>query len=515
MNTKKILSIGTFLFATLSVSAQSHDDLLRFSEYNWGYGTARSAAMGGTFVSLGADLSSMMVNPAGLGMYRRSEIGISPSFTSLGMKSFYEGTHSDKNRNRFAVNNIGGAFNLYNSSGSLTSVTMGFAYNKLADYNINRDARGNSLLSISDYFAHEMNQSHIDPNHVENLIQNGGRDEYLPEMLAYQGYIIDYENGSYINRIHPDAENAYAAFSHLLESKGSTRQFDVAMGMNFSNKLYVGFGFGFQDLYYKAYDSYYEDIANNILDHENSLRDLEYVQRIDQTGSAWNFKLGAILRPVEELRLALAFHTPTYITMEWENRQQAFSRTGPNNNVWDNESSESILYDTYRARTPMRLMLGTSYTFFHTAILSIDYERTWYNQMKMFRGDWSREDQNMTNTVKNIYKPANNVRVGLETAVAPNWFTRFGFAYYGGMYQDHVLREGWPDFKNHKGQTLNYSTGFGYRTPGWSVDLAYIYMDRKDPPTYAYYSNAIASDAIPYRIDRQRHNVTATLSLRF
>jgi len=33
------------------------------------FGTARVMGMGGAFTSLGADLSSMSINPAGLGMY--------------------------------------------------------------------------------------------------------------------------------------------------------------------------------------------------------------------------------------------------------------------------------------------------------------------------------------------------------------------------------------------------------------------------------------------------------------
>ena len=44
-------------------------------------GTARSMALGGAFTSLGADLASMSINPAGLGMYRRNEIALTPMMT--------------------------------------------------------------------------------------------------------------------------------------------------------------------------------------------------------------------------------------------------------------------------------------------------------------------------------------------------------------------------------------------------------------------------------------------------
>ena len=73
----------------MNVNAQTPGDLLRLSQYDYSLGTARSAAMGGAFVSLGADLASISINPAGLGMYRGSEVGISLSVLSTDVSSDY------------------------------------------------------------------------------------------------------------------------------------------------------------------------------------------------------------------------------------------------------------------------------------------------------------------------------------------------------------------------------------------------------------------------------------------
>ena len=45
-------------------------NLFELSETQFNFGTARSMAMAGAFTSLGGDLSSMAINPAGLGMFR-------------------------------------------------------------------------------------------------------------------------------------------------------------------------------------------------------------------------------------------------------------------------------------------------------------------------------------------------------------------------------------------------------------------------------------------------------------
>ena len=80
--------IAALPFAT--ATAQTPGDLLNLSQYNYSFGTARSAALGGAFTSLGADLSSMNINPAGLGIYRGSEVGISPSLTWSNMESGFQ-----------------------------------------------------------------------------------------------------------------------------------------------------------------------------------------------------------------------------------------------------------------------------------------------------------------------------------------------------------------------------------------------------------------------------------------
>ena len=56
--------------------AQNEADVLR---YGWvaPLGSSRTMAMGGAFGALGADLGSMGINPAGLGMYRRGDLAIS------------------------------------------------------------------------------------------------------------------------------------------------------------------------------------------------------------------------------------------------------------------------------------------------------------------------------------------------------------------------------------------------------------------------------------------------------
>lgn len=89
---KSVMFGAAACLLSTSASAQAAGDLLALSQYNYSFSTARSAALGGAFTSLGADLSSMSINPAGLGMYMSSDFGISPSLTWNNMQSTYLGT---------------------------------------------------------------------------------------------------------------------------------------------------------------------------------------------------------------------------------------------------------------------------------------------------------------------------------------------------------------------------------------------------------------------------------------
>ena len=76
MNIKQI-TFAALLAATAQVRAQNtyiNDRLTATDQLN---GSARFVGMGGALGALGADLSVISSNPAGMGLYRKSDIGMS------------------------------------------------------------------------------------------------------------------------------------------------------------------------------------------------------------------------------------------------------------------------------------------------------------------------------------------------------------------------------------------------------------------------------------------------------
>ena len=155
--------ISLIIFSSLvvawssSVNAQTPGDLLKLSQYDYSLSTARSAAMGGAFVSLGADLASISINPAGLGMYRGSEVGISLSVLSTDISSDYLKRTGNASKTKFAPNNIGASFEMYRGPGSLTSFSLGVAYNRKIDFSSSSMAFGSGAAhSMTEYFSEKL-----------------------------------------------------------------------------------------------------------------------------------------------------------------------------------------------------------------------------------------------------------------------------------------------------------------------------------------------------------------------
>src|SRR4051812_15674026 len=79
------------LIACLHLCAQLPEDVLRAS-WNTAGGTARQQAIGGAMGSLGGEISSNFVNPAGLGLYRTNEIVLTPGWSFFTGHNNYLGT---------------------------------------------------------------------------------------------------------------------------------------------------------------------------------------------------------------------------------------------------------------------------------------------------------------------------------------------------------------------------------------------------------------------------------------
>ena len=515
---KSVMFGAAACLLSTSASAQAAGDLLALSQYNYSFSTARSAALGGAFTSLGADLSSMSINPAGLGMYMSSDFGISPSLTWNNMQSTYLGTKSDYSRTRFTLGNLGMAFNLYQGSGTLTSFTLGVGYSKLADFNTTSAAYGQGIdKSITDVLAEYMNGVPLSSlGHPDN-------DPYQPfrradvglwgGILAYQTGILDPMSDAQDNKQYTVANNLATGSrtnpSMRNVNKGSIDEYSISGGFNIQNILYLGFTIGIQDILYRNDNYYAETYDNNSL----PLNGMNYIRSLHLDGTGVNFKFGAVVRPVENLRIGVAVHTPTLVSIneEYIEWMSADYKNPARGELLDSPRS----LNEYDINTPTRLLTGISYTLPGVGLITADYERVWYNRMKlrnMGTENWDFQ-QTINNEVSSFYQPANNFRVGIEATPAQNFYIRAGYANYGECIATRDAFNNMSSINSYE----NYSAGLGFRFQNMYVDLAYIYTEYKYAPYTMFYYGDPDYVVNPGNVEtkQSRNTITMSVGVRF
>src|SRR5690606_32575719 len=91
-----------------------------------------------------------------------------------------------------------------------------------------------------------------------------------------------------------------------IKRKGSNSSIDFTLGLNISNKLFLGAGLGLANFNYSSTERLNEfGVTSAPGSNVNNDYNVDYVKYFDTQGSGINIKLGAIFKPTNELRLGL------------------------------------------------------------------------------------------------------------------------------------------------------------------------------------------------------------------
>ncbi len=460
---KKIIFLFTvFFFVSFLIQAQDLADALRYSNIQV-QGTARAGAMGNAFGALGGDFTSASINPAGIGLYRSSELTITPISMSTRVESNYLGTGREESDYKFSLNNMSYVYTIpvaKTNEAGIVSVNLGAGYNRLKDFNSNSIIQGYNLNgSYMDYFADRANRG-IWSDYYEELA-------WKTDMLLY-----DENNKEYWSDLQ---DAGYGQSQRKTYSKnGSIDEYSFVLGLNFNHKLYVGMAWGINDVYYSEGTTIYENDDNNNISYFNNFTFNNY---FNTYGVGHNFKFGVIYKPVNQLRLGISIHTPTYYHLHDNFNTSMYSDiTYSDGRDTYSEYSPYNEYD-YHLHTPMRTTFSGAYVIGKKGLISADYELVNYAKAKLSQGGDGYDFYNENTDVSEAYKTSGNLRIGGELMATNNISVRGGFEYHGSGYKDVAFG---TKQLNADANMLVYATGIGYRTGLFFADLTYRYSKLDD-----------------------------------
>lgn len=470
---KVIITLAGGLLCTVASYSQNEIDALRYSNINYG-GTARFAGLGGAFGALGAELSSLSINPAGVAMYSKSEFSFSPGIHMNNSNSTYNGNSSGDSKSSFLFGNVGivGSNNKTISEGESGWVNTNFAigYNNLNNFH--------SRLSI---FGTNSGSSYLD---VLQGSANGNISEDLDQFadkLAFRTYLLDTLPGDPYTYYTPLTPGAELGQMKSIESRGSMGETYLTFGGNYSNKLYLGATVGFDHVRYFEESEYTEFDSQDTMSVFDSYT---YSSSLSTRGVGFNFKFGMIYRVNDWVRFGGSIHSPTYLTLS-DQYSNKMSATYDNNQTLSAQSPQGS-YD-YFITTPMRATGSLAFIIAKMGLISADYEFVDYSSAVISSSPNVFFDAN--NAIRSKYTSTGNLRVGTEWRLDP-FSVRAGYAMFGNPYKTGV--------GNNFSKNV-MSVGFGIREKEYFLDFAYNYAITDE--NYYLYSPELVSAASTTRKD--------------
>jgi hypothetical protein len=378
--------------------------------------------------------------------------------------------------------------------------TIGITITRLADFNQKIFYSGqNDYSSFATPLADEFAASRLTIDQALN-----SPNISLPTKMSLYTYIVDTTTINGNSQVIARSENpALLNQTNSIETNGGNTELTIGWGAEVSKKLMLGISLGIDFIKYEKRTYYTESDATG--DTNNDFNFLAYDENYSIKGVGGVFKMGFIYRPKEYIRLGLAVHTPTWMSLEEKFHSGMAADLenlfGPNNG-YDSVASSEItgsneLRSEYQLNSPTKIMISGSYVFREEekierqkGFITADIEYTNYKWMKYTRYDENdgKDYAQYNEAIDALYKGAFNFRIGGELKFK-TIMGRLGFAYYGNPYKESEL----------KARKMILSGGLGYRNKGMFLDLTYFHHLNKNVN-------------FPYRVAAPKANTFATLA---
>lgn len=526
MNTKYFLLAALGMIALPLAAQETYQDTkLMENELN---GTARYVGMGGAMEALGADISTMQSNPAGIGMFRKSQISISGGLvsqsgdnanTSLSYGGSNMSIKGDKTNASF--DQIGFVWAMRNGQNSY--LNFGFNYHK--SRNFNQILSGANTLTNASLNKLTALKNNIGLNYDNSMAWTSVDDLYgqvLDKISSDDGKttIYDFLNGT--------------QYMFGNRDYGYIGEYDFNISGNIHDRIYLGLTMGIHDVNYRTNKYYTEDLEQS--------KYSENWEQLKIDGTGFDVKLGAIFRPFEEspFRIGLYVNTPVWYDLTMHNGAD-LTMTKPNGEQTSPNGNASV-YD-YKVYTPWKFGVSLGHTVGNYLALGFTYEYQDYTNIDNrindggYYDEWggyydnSNSDEAMNRDTELNLKGVHTLKFGAEVKPIPELAIRLGYNYVSPQFKDNAFRDqsiqspgvGYAtsaDYTNWKA-TNRFTFGLGYTYKNVFFDAAYQYSQTNgDYYPFMYYDNDKVSSAnnnVPTatKVKFDRHQLLFTLGYRF
>ncbi|MBW7675004.1 outer membrane protein transport protein [Chryseobacterium sp. LJ756] len=392
-------------------------------------GSSKFNAMAGSNGALGGDGTTLMTNPAGIGVAIAGDISGTLSVINNKNTASLAGSSIDYNINKANIGNVNGVatFQLMTETPwKFINVAANISTTSIENY---IESPGNSDISIA-----------------KNLVDQDGNN--VVGNLSYLGH----------------AYNRY----------GTQTQFNIGVGANYNNAVYFGASINMHGVDMEQYDS---AVLGLDLDNSVTTFDKQYTPYSEKS-SGFSGSLGVIGKVSNQLRLGASIETPTWWTIDRAYRDYY-------------DGGDGIYYDNFvedrTFRSPMKATLSGAFVPNKNFAINVDYTLGLTKPRYKVQGPAESE---LNAVFNDNYKNLSEIKVGAEYRIKALRL-RGGYSYASSPFDSTTISSfsntGTVSDNSYSnfilGDRNTIGAGIGYDFGKFYIDAAYqnITSEYKNP----------------------------------
>jgi long-subunit fatty acid transport protein len=234
--------------------------------------------------------------------------------------------------------------------------------------------------------------------------------------------------------------------------------------LQYKDFLYFGFNLNTHFTDYVQNTNFYES-NKNPLDINYEVESLNFSNTLHTYGSGFSFQVGAIAKLTPQIRMGLAYESPTWYNLQDELSQRLTSIRSNNITALPKDVVDPFVinyYAPYDLRTPGSITGSFAYVFGKSGLLSMDYKYKDYSVTE-FSPENDSYYRGINNAMHNALGISHEVRIGGEYKIN-NFKLRGGYRFEGSPYNDSATI----------GDLNSFSAGLGYSFGAIKLDLSYV-----------------------------------------
>lgn len=518
---KKIITLAA-LSAVMSVYAQDTYVNNQITNQADVIGTSRYVSMGGAMGALGADISTISSNPAGIGMMKKNDI-------SLTVGGNWGADNSAKGYSNGGITlDQAGIVASFPMEGKLRNFNIAFNYQRKINYRQAFYGQVETGASFADQLYD-----------MATVVEQRGT--FNPWDQHHKSIYGAASAGKLWTGANALGNSTWSSAS------GSLNSFDFNLSANVQDQVFLGLTFGMDRLDWRQSTEMWEQRNGDIAGQET--QDFAYMNDQHITGNGFNFKIGTIIRPVKDnpFRIGLTIESPTWYRLEYaddqslstkyyyqskEDFEAGIATYDPTARKYYDYYAETDNYLRYRLTTPWKFrgQLGT--TFGKSVALGAEYEYALYQNTSMSYpdgyGHWIK-DLDINAWTRDMIRGQHTLRLGIEYKPIEGLSLRAGYNYITSIYKPGAFWDAALSPDCYVANAVDYPTSFqymnlgdthiataglGYRNKKFYLDLAYKYRIQNGD-YYAFSSRHTGAEMSAIPVDLSRHSISATIGFKF